>query len=256
MLSLLAALIPSFLFTASSQIMNAPRIPVKEGTSTNWSGYAVETNLTTPQKGAVTDVKGTWIVPAVSGSTSETSYSSIWIGIDGYASNTVEQIGTDQDVINGVPTYYAWFEMYPKYPFNLNTTLYPVQPGDTITAEVKYDGKNFILTISNANSSMHGRSKIKGWTFSTTQKSASANRSSAEWIAEAPWSSKVLPLANFGTATFTSASATLNNITGSISNSAWQNDAIKMINSSGAPKATPSGLSPDGSSFSVTWNSN
>ena len=41
----------------------APGIHVKNGTSTNWSGYAVETNLASPQSSAVSDVVGTWIVP-------------------------------------------------------------------------------------------------------------------------------------------------------------------------------------------------
>ena len=77
-------------------------------TSTNWSGYAV-----TGPNGSVTDVKGTWMVPTLQSCTSATKYSSFWIGIDGYDSNTVEQIGTDFDCINGTPTYYAWFEFYP-----------------------------------------------------------------------------------------------------------------------------------------------
>ena len=54
-----------------------------------------------PQGDAFTDVKGSWIVPSVSGNTNQTAYSVTWIGIDGYSSNTVEQIGTEQDWING-----------------------------------------------------------------------------------------------------------------------------------------------------------
>ena len=68
-------------------------------TSVNWSGYAVETNLASPQEYAFTDVTGSWIVPSVS--SSQTAYSSTWIGLDGDSSNTVEQIGTEQDYING-----------------------------------------------------------------------------------------------------------------------------------------------------------
>src|SRR5262249_16810121 len=83
-------------------------------TSSNWSGYADQTNLNTPQNGAVTAVSGSWVVPSVVAGSSRSSYSSFWVGIDGYSSNSVEQIGTDSDVINGVPTYYAWYEMYPN----------------------------------------------------------------------------------------------------------------------------------------------
>src|SRR6266536_2533061 len=108
-----------------------PRIRGRFGTSSNWAGYAVDGSN-------VTDVVGTWTVPAVTlGAGCPNSYSSTWVGIDGDNSSTVEQCGTDQDFINGQPVYYAWYELYPKFPVNLSATTYPVQPGDTITAEVK-----------------------------------------------------------------------------------------------------------------------
>lgn len=232
----------SILYFSPYAIFQAPNIHVKEGTSSNWAGYAVLTNLASPQNGAVTDVQGSWKVPVVVCSATPSAYSSFWIGIDGYSSNTVEQIGTDSDCSSGKAVYYAWFEMYPKFPVNLNMKI---SPGDSITAEVKYSGKgNFQLTI--IDSTTHA-------TFSTTQKSPNAKMSSAEWIAEAPWSGGVLPLANFGTAYFTGAKATLNGHAGSISDSSWKYDAITMITSSGATKALPSTLSSDGSAFSVTW---
>jgi hypothetical protein len=68
-------------------------------------------------------------------------------------------------------------------------------------------------------------------------------------------------LANFGTATITNASGTINGKTGPIDSSSWQNTAINMVTSSGALKASTGGLkdSTSGgsttSSFSVTWKS-
>jgi hypothetical protein len=231
----------SILYFSPYAIFQAPRIHVKEGTSSNWAGYAVQTNLQKPQNSAVTDVKGSWTVPSVS-CTSTNSYSSFWIGIDGYSSNTVEQIGTDSDCSSGKAVYYAWYEMYPKYPVNLKMAI---SPGDLITAEVKFLGSGkFQLTITDITTKS---------SFSTIEKSPSAKRSSAEWIAEAPWSSGVLPLANFGTVSFSNSQATLNGITGTISNSNWKYDAITMTTSSGTVKAQPSSLSSDGSSFSITW---
>jgi hypothetical protein len=235
-------LLVTCLVYSSSVLSNAPRIQIKDGTSSNWSGYAIETNLTYPQKGAVTDVKGSWVVPAVDVSQTPNAYSSFWIGIDGYSSGTVEQIGTDSDASSGSPQYYAWYEMYPKWPVTLKMKI---SPGDKMSAEVKYLGKgNFQLTITDITT---------GITFSTTQKSSSAKMSSAEWIAEAPWSGGVLPLADFGTVSFTNAQATLNGVTGSINYSGWQYDAITMTTASGTVKAQPSSLSSGGSSFSVTW---
>lgn len=224
---------------------HAPRIREKNGASANWSGYAVETNLTNPQNNAVSNVSGTWTVPAVDCNVTNgiNTYSSAWVGIDGYSDNSVEQIGTEQDCINGSPRYYAWYEMYPKPSFMINL---PVKAGDIISGKVQYLGNNkFSLTLANATINR---------SVSLTQKS-NALRQSAEWIMEAPWSGGVLPLAKFGTINFSNAEATLNNTPGTISNSVWQNDAITMTNSSGAPKATPSALSSDGSSFNVAWNS-
>ena len=110
-------------------------------TSVNWSGYAVETNLASPQAHAFTDVQASWVVPSLSPSASsnQNAYSSTWIGLDGDSSKTVEQIGIEQDYIKGVAVYYAWYEMYPKSVVKLDLVI---QAGDTISAEVKYLGNN------------------------------------------------------------------------------------------------------------------
>ncbi len=91
-------------------------VHAKNSSSTNWSGYAVETSISSPQSGAVLDVKGSCIVPAVNGAVTPNAYSSFWIRIDGYSSGSVEQMGTDSDTSSGVPQYYAWYEMYPNTP--------------------------------------------------------------------------------------------------------------------------------------------
>ncbi len=219
---------------ASAQLLHSPVQGLKHGknsTSTNWSGYA-NTGTT------FSDVKGSWTEPSASCSPGQTAYSSFWVGIDGDTTSTVEQTGTDADCSSGTPTYYAWYEMYPKFPVNLSN---PVSPGDSMTAEVKYNGSSsFTLTITD---------NTKGWNFSTNQTSRKAKRGSAEWIAEAPsGSGGVLPLANFGTVNFSSCTAN------GVSISSNPNpDAITMVTSGGTVKAQPSGLGSGGASFSVTW---
>ncbi|HZZ81149.1 MAG TPA: G1 family glutamic endopeptidase [Gemmataceae bacterium] len=216
--------------------------PTISTTSTNWSGYAVESNFNAPATNSVTAVSGSWVVPSVSGT--GTAYSSFWVGIDGFSSNTVEQIGTDSDLVNGVPVYYAWYEMYPNPSRSIALTI---NPGDTINASVIYSAstKAYTLSLTDATS---------GHSFATTQKVAGAKNNSAEWIAEAPSSnSGVLPLANFGTAQFTKASATINGSTGGIDNSAWQSALINMVANNGTAKATTSSLNSNGG-FSVAWN--
>lgn len=208
--------------------------------STNWSGYAV-----TGGNGAYTDVKGSWVEPSVTCGSRQTAYSSFWVGLDGYTSNSVEQLGTDSDCSRGHPTYYGWYEMYPNPSYELSPSSYPVSPGDTLTAEVHYNG-NGTYTLSMSSS--------RGWNFSTTQ-SGSFNNSSAEWIAEAPSSCRttcsVLPLANFGTMNFSNSTANGATI-GSYGSSVWVE--ITMTTSGGTVKAQPSGLNGSGNGFSDTWH--
>ena len=211
--------------------------------STNWSGYATYQPATT-----FTDVKGSWVQPSVSCPSKTAQYASFWVGLDGYNSNSVEQIGTDSDCRGrNRPVYYAWYEMYPAYPVNLSMA---VHPGDTMSAEVVTSGSTFTLTITNVTT---------GATFST-QQTATAALTSAEWVAEAPSSCSrfrcsVLPLANFGTVNFSGSYTTGNGHTGTISDGAWSNDQIAMVTNTGTTvKAQPTGLSPDGTAFSVKWN--
>jgi hypothetical protein len=212
-------------------------------TSTNWSGYAV-----TGPTGSVSDVKASWYVPSVSCPLSPNQYASFWVGIDGYTSNTVEQIGTDSDCQNGTPVYYVWYEFYPHWAYTVNTV--PINPSDKIIAEVSVTKGTFTVSLTN---------QTTGKAFQISQKMNNADRSSAEWIAEAPWSGGVLPLANFNKAQFGSyytnvqgtSSATVNGITAPIGSFA-NNIAITMVDKDGLPKAQPSGLT-NGSSFSIDW---
>lgn len=207
--------------------------------STNWSGYAV-----TGANGAYNDVKGSWVEPSVKCGSRQTAYSSFWVGLDGYNSNSVEQLGTDSDCRRGSPKYYGWWEMYPNPSVTLSSSSYPVSPGDTLTAEVSYSSGNYTLKMSSS----------RGWSFSTTQ-SGSFNNSSAEWIAEAPSSCSftctVLPLANFGTMSFSNCTANGATI-GSYGSSVWVD--ITMTTSGGTVKAQPSALNGSGNGFSDTWH--
>lgn len=219
-----------------------PRIRNRNGSSSNWAGYAVASRLESPLSGSVSDVQGTWTVPSVSATDSDHTYSSAWVGIDGYSDRTVEQTGTEHDMTPDGPVYFAWFEMYPKFGYRILN--FPVEPGDRISAEVEYIGNNqFRLTIVNL---------TRDITFSITQHEK-ARRQSAEWIAEAPFSGGTLPLADFETLTFTGCSATVSGHSGSIGDPAWQHDGITMTLEDGTVKAATSNLSGGGSGFAVTW---
>ncbi len=138
--------------------------------------------------------------------------------------------------------YYAWYEFYPKPSFLINGLT--VHPGDHITAEARSSGRSFVVTITDT---------ATGSSFTKSARVNSAQRSSAEWIAEAPSSGGVLPLANFGTVSFSSCDATISGITGAIGSFGANVHEITMVTSGGATKASPSALSGSGDSFTVRW---
>jgi hypothetical protein len=197
--------------------------------STNWAGYAANGST-------YTSVSTTFTQPSVNCSKGD-GFSSFWVGLDGFSSNSVEQTGTEADCSGGVASYSAWYEMFPAFPVNYSNT---VRPGDTITATVTYSGSNkFVLKLSDS---------TQGWSHSTTKTLRNAARSSAEIIAEAPSDSNgPLPLDDFGKATFKSIKVNGASLGSTASTS------INMVDSAGATQATTSSLS-GGNSFSVTWN--
>jgi hypothetical protein len=232
--------------------------------STNWSGYAVESpSFTNPAGHVITKVQGSWKVPTVSSLDTGLGWSSTWVGIDGFSSNSVEQIGTEQDTaltsaFYGQPQYYAWIEMYPAYPLTIQKwtddgSPATISPNDSITASVIYTGLPGDTT-SNSPFNLKLTDVTTGHYYTTSQTYTGAQRSSAEWIEEAPSSrSGVLPLADFQSVSFTGNSTTVNGSTGGISS--FPNASINMINSSFpfqtiASTSTP--VNPDGS-FSVTF---
>jgi hypothetical protein len=233
-------------------LLTHPRgIHGKQGTSPNWAGYVVHAAVpiaggpVPPQPFAVFDVKGSWIVPTVNCKVTSDAWASFWVGIDGWFSGTVEQVGTDSDCSSGVPAYYAWYEMYPYLPVVIDMKI---SPGHTVSAEVGnlavLGGAAFMVTITDVTT---------GATFATTQTFFPhvAAATCGEWIAEAP-GIPTLPLADFGTVTFRNAEATLKH-TGPINDPGWVFDRLDMVSASGLIKAVTSSLSSDGTDFSIAW---
>jgi Peptidase A4 family len=178
--------------------------------SYNWGGYVVYNSTY-----SVTKVAASWTVPTIVGATSTTcpdaqmtwDSNSVWIGIDGAFSPTVEQTGTSADCFYGVPQYYAWYEFYPAGSVLLPFT---VSPGDHITASVVYAGLNatkvptFKATLTDTTT---------GSTY-TSPKTAvpGAVRESAEWIDESPYYDGFLGLTHVTSVTFSGATATINGV--------------------------------------------
>jgi hypothetical protein len=204
---------------------------VSHGTSSNWSGYVLA-------GGYYTTASASWTQPAVNCTVTPTAYSAFWVGLDGDTTNTVEQTGTEADCSSGRASYYAWYEMYPKYPVNYSN---PVLPGDRLSASVSYaGGSSFVLTLHDA---------TQKWTQTTTQRLKSAKLGSAEAIAEAPSGrGGVLPLADFGTVAFSQST-----VNGSLLTAGLQGlEPLTMLTGAGIIKAEPTSI--NGGGFSDTWH--
>jgi hypothetical protein len=219
--------------TVSVSSGHPPIIRVRQGTSTNWSGYAAY-----GAPGTFKNVSATWTQPAVTCS-SQNAYSSYWVGLDGYNNSSVEQIGTEADCSKGSPRYYSWYEMYPRPSYFAGVT---VNAGDTYSASVTSGARgSYLLTLTDVTT---------GKAFSTSQKLNQAQGASAEVIVEAPFSGGVLPLANYGTVGFTGSKANGQGI-GTFPNV----DPITMLNPYDM-KSTPSSFTdaPANQKFSVKWS--
>jgi Peptidase A4 family len=235
---------------------------VQESLSENWSGYTAGSATGSSQ---FSSVSGSWVEPSTN-CTAGGRYSAFWVGLGGAGqdSQALEQIGTSADcAADGASQDYAWYELVPAAQVRLGLAIHA---GDHISANVTVSGTDVTVALSDQTS---GDSTTKALQMS------SPDTSSAEWIAEAPSSCdqsgdcQPLPLADFGTVTFTGASATAAGHTGPISDPAWTPQAVQLsggADDSGFAQASlssdqssdsaqPSSLSSDGSSFSVSAQS-
>jgi Peptidase A4 family len=242
-------------------------------TSSNWAGYAARRTGVQFQR-----VSGAWTVPAVDCSDPTRTFSANWVGLGGYAptSRALEQLGTESDCATpGQATYQAWFEVVPAAATKAEVT---VRPGDQVFASATVHGTLVTLTLAN---------RTRGTKATKSIRAATVDRTSAEWIVEAPSvcfgsttsSCRQTPLANFATTGFSAARATTTGgHAGSILDPNWNAIAIMLSPESstgrgpdgdaappGGPRgdetqarassasATPSVLSPDGAAFSVGY---
>jgi hypothetical protein len=151
--------------------------------SSNWSGYALSGS-------GYTSATAQWVVQAVSPSHKAT-YSSEWVGIDGFNNSNLIQTGTESDYYNGSAHYDAWWEILPAAETVIPSIA--VKPGDQMSAKIsKVSGTSWTITITDASSG----------SFTTTQ-TYTGPQTSAEWIEEAPSvGGRIAPLANYGQTTF------------------------------------------------------
>jgi hypothetical protein len=211
--------------------------------SINWSGYAVPANAGEQ----ITAVDGRWRVPKVKAA--PPGLSSSWIGIGGYRTNDLIQVGTASS--GRIEGNYAWYEMLPAFetPITSGCTIDPtcsVAQGDLMSAAIwNTGGDNWMIALSNLGKV--GTPKWH-WAIGVTYKST---LSSADFIFEAPrvgvplLSVQTIP-AHAPSAKFLGGSVRINGVTKPLAASSpvriMMNDpALGFVRT-----ATPSLMAPDG----------
>jgi hypothetical protein len=190
-------------------------------------------------------VTGRWTVTAAAPSRKAT-YSSEWVGIDGFNNSNLIQTGTESDYYSGKPHYYAWWEILPAAETVIPTTTISVQPGHVMTASVTHrSGSSWTMKITDTTT---------GQTFTTPPQTYNGPQTSAEWIEEAPTvGGRVGTLANYGQATFDPGTVTINN-----NNNAnpylTASDGGVMVQS-GRQVSTPSSPDSDTDGFNARYGS-
>jgi hypothetical protein len=202
------------------------------------------------------------------------SASAVWVGLGGYSagSQALEQTGTSSDCsADGVPSYFAWWEIIPDPSVRIKLKILP---GDLVTGSVVVKGNEVLMQMKN---------RTRKTVFTKRVTLEAPDLTSAEWIAEAPSECtsngfcRQVPLANFGSVTFTNVAALasidgLGDQGGTITSTLWQATPIQLVpqrsqrffgdvvegpeTTTGTAGATPSSLSADGRSFTVSWVAN
>jgi hypothetical protein len=226
--------------------------------SLNWAGYAASKPGVRFRR-----VASTWVQPAASCAAGERRYSAYWVGLGGFhsTSKALEQIGSQVDCSStGQAFYSAWYELVPAASMPIHLA---VHPGDTLSASV---------TVSHGKVKLYLANRTRGTHFAKQLRPKQLDVTAADWIVEAPSACDdngchTLPLANFGSASFTGATATTTDgHAGPIADPAWSSTALALAPAavgsfdatigfgSSSAGATPSDLSPSGDGFTVTYN--
>ena len=157
----------------------------------------------------VSGVNASWTVPEVKPSENNT-FAGVWVGIGGYGEETLIQIGTEHEYINGRSLYYAWYELLPDYLVRIPNLH--IRPGDTVTASIS------LLNENASTWSIEMRDVTRGEHF---EKDVvyNSSRLTAEWIVERPnVNDAKSTLADFGNVTFTGCKAIVDGVPGAIGN--------------------------------------
>jgi Peptidase A4 family len=227
--------------------------------SLNWAGYVV------PSSAPVTAVSGQFTVPTLNCAKTTDAGMSTWVGIGGAGgtSGDLLQTGVRSDCQGG--TQYddvGWWEEAPEYP-EIDFTGVNVSPGNLMRATVSQNADlSWTTRIDDLTTGISGlmtTGQAYGTVLDTNpttwldQEGSTANVSysgghTAEWIVEDYlYNQALVPLADFGTVTFTGVTTSLPSWTLTNSEQSGIGDRTGLLH------AAPSAPDSSGHGFSVYW---
>jgi len=234
--------------TGRARAAVAGQAPASSDVSNNWSGYAV-----TRRHATFRYVQATFFVPYVNCTVSPgrpRTYSSHWVGLDGFNSKTVEQDGFEADCRGSTPGYRAWYELYPRPETPISGI--GIKAGDSITATVSYSAPSRKYTLEVADNSTHRHFRI------SLRCQVKCNRSSAEVISEAPTGVQrgndvLLPLADYQAVSYTNVAIADRSARGGLASPHWRATRILQVSASNSstPVAVPTPI--HGNGFDSYW---
>lgn len=246
-----------------------PQLAAAAGTpqqSSNWAGWAIsdaDTIAGQPTAGSTTTLSftsttATWVQPKVTCSPGQATFSAFWVGLGGLApdSKALEQVGTQANcTAAGKAVYSAWYEIVPAPSIMVKLKIFP---RDLISASVNVEPDGVLVQIKD-------RTRKTSFT-KLLPMPAATDFTSAEWIAEAPSTCdaqlvhcRALPLANFGTISFTRIAAIANTHPGTVTDATWASTPIDLVPDTSSHfggtgtsgTATTTNIDPTGRSFQV-----
>jgi hypothetical protein len=171
-------------------------LPPKDRRKTIWAGSA----FSGAPSGVFSGVSALWVVPATT-SPDDAHGVLAWVGIDGWGTDSVLQIGTEQSFANGNLSTTGWWDWFHSGDDGRPLiTEVAANPGDVIAASVSASSPTTaILMVGNVSANVYH-------SFSPpVPDGVQIQGHTVEWSVEQPGGSS--PLANFGQLGFTLAAA-------------------------------------------------
>lgn len=231
-------LMPTAAVQARSQT-RAGTVPAGTEFSSNWSGYAVTAaNKTTPLQA----ISGTWRVPAAQANGKAAAAQ--WIGLGGFASNNLLQIGTIEAVYNNHRVIELFWEKLPDMAHN----IIKISSGTAVSASISQNGAG-VWQLTAIMIKPNGARITKTIQVAGDVSYDSSMEQSAEWINEDPSNNtgSLYKLANTGTLSFTNLSVNNQSLTAL----GLTRHPLAVTSSAKRLLLSPSSLKSHGTAFSV-----